>query len=145
MIRILLVDDHPAMRADLLGVLTAEPGIVPSATTPSAPSPGDGSSCRRSRRCSCRRRARASPEDLRCEASDVVHRIDRTLGRLRVSVPAPAAQATTASAGRLPTAGGSPCRSHPPSGSREISPASVSWLTAALTVGRWRQVNWASS
>jgi DNA-binding NarL/FixJ family response regulator len=29
MIQILVVDDHPAMRAGLVGVLTAEPGIVP--------------------------------------------------------------------------------------------------------------------
>ena len=35
MIRILVVDDHPAMRAGLNGVLTAEPGLVPLATAAS--------------------------------------------------------------------------------------------------------------
>ena len=29
MIRLLIVDDHPAMRAGLTAVLRAEPGIVP--------------------------------------------------------------------------------------------------------------------
>jgi DNA-binding NarL/FixJ family response regulator len=36
MIRILIVDDHPAMRAGLNGVLTAEPGIVPLGSASSA-------------------------------------------------------------------------------------------------------------
>lgn len=36
MIRILLVDDHPAMRAGLTGVLTAEPGLAPLAAIASA-------------------------------------------------------------------------------------------------------------
>lgn len=36
MIRLLIVDDHPAMRAGLTAVLRAEPGIVPLATASSA-------------------------------------------------------------------------------------------------------------
>ncbi|QEC48287.1 response regulator transcription factor [Baekduia soli] len=36
MIRIMLVDDHPAMRAGLTGVLTAEPGMVPLGAAASA-------------------------------------------------------------------------------------------------------------
>lgn len=36
MIRILIVDDHPAMRAGLNGVLTAEPGLVPLGVASSA-------------------------------------------------------------------------------------------------------------
>jgi DNA-binding NarL/FixJ family response regulator len=36
MIRLLIVDDHPAMRAGLTAVLRAEPGMVPLATASSA-------------------------------------------------------------------------------------------------------------
>jgi DNA-binding NarL/FixJ family response regulator len=36
MIRLLIVDDHPAMRAGLTAVLRAEPGLVPLATASSA-------------------------------------------------------------------------------------------------------------
>jgi DNA-binding NarL/FixJ family response regulator len=36
MIRVLIVDDHPAMRAGLTAVLRAEPGIVPVGAVPSA-------------------------------------------------------------------------------------------------------------
>ena len=39
MIRLLLVDDHPAMRAGLTAVLRAEPGMVPLARPPRAEEP----------------------------------------------------------------------------------------------------------